>query len=88
MNSKNQVDRAVKTLVDGIKDAVDANIVAAVRSKQVDVKPEHLPTLLALVKASIDEGHIKGTRVFIRAVIDACGQPAVTSAPAAKKKTT
>lgn len=88
MNSKNQIDRATKTLVDGIKDAVDSNLVLAVRSKQIDVKPEQLSTLLALVQASIDEGYIKGSRVFTRTVIDALSASAMTAAPTTKKKTT
>lgn len=71
MNSKNQIDRAVKTMVDGIKDAVDINIVTAARSKQIDIKPEQLPTLLALIKASIEEGHLKGSRTFTRTIADA-----------------
>lgn len=70
MNNKNQTDKAVRTLVDGIKDAVDANIISAVRSKQLDVKPEQLTMLLSLVKASIEEGYLKGSRVFFRSVVD------------------
>lgn len=86
MNSKNQIDRAVKNLVDGIKDAVDINIVTAARTKQIDIKPEQLPTLLALIKASIEEGHLKGSRVFTRTIADALAAEALP-ALVTKKKT-
>ncbi len=86
MNSKNQVDRAVKTLVDGIKDAVDNNVIAAVRSKQIDVKQEHLPSLLALIKASIEEGHLKGSRVFTKTVSDAIASSVAPPLETKKKK--
>ena len=86
MNSKNQVDRAVKTLVDGIKDAVDNNVIAAVRAKQIDVKQEHLPSLLALIKASIEEGHLKGSRVFTKTVFDAIAAGIAPPLETKKKK--
>jgi len=86
MNSKNQIDRAVKNLVDGIKDAVDINIVTATRTKQIDIKPEQLPILLALIKASIEEGHLKGFRVFTRTVADAIASETMP-ALVTKKKT-
>lgn len=86
MNSKNLIDRAAKNMVDGIKDAVDANIIASVRSKQIDVKQEHLPLLVALVKSSIDEGYIRSSRVFEKTVDSALAQHVASLAPPTKKK--
>lgn len=85
MSSKNQIDRATKTLIDGIKDAVDTNLVSAVRSKQIDIKPEHLSVLLALVNASIQEGYIKGSRVFTRTVTDSIAASQAPATPTKKK---
>lgn len=84
-NPKDRVSKAAWTLVQGIKDVSCANVVAAVRSGKIDVKPEHLEKLLAMISASIDEGYHKGTRVFERAVV--VQQPAVAAGQSTKKKT-
>jgi len=88
--SKNPTDRVSKAawnMVEGIKDATGANIAAAVRSGEVNVKPADLPKLLALVNASIEEGFHRSSKVFDRVVSDVVAGAAMPplQAPAKKK---
>ena len=94
MSSKNptdQISKAAKTMTDGIKDAVNANVATAVRTKQVEVKPEHMARLLAIIEASIDEGYHKGSKVFDRVVtatVASVAMPPLAASPPTKKKST
>ena len=78
-------------MMEGIKDAVSVNIATAVRTHQVDMKPEQLAKMLAIVSASIEEGYHRSSRVFDRVVTDVVKQVAApvppVAATGAKKKT-
>ena len=74
-------------LMNAAKDAVTTNIMTAVRTSKVDVKPEQLSTLLLIVNASVEEGYQRGFRFFSHVVNTALTE-AVTDAtmPALTKK--
>jgi len=85
-NSNTRVNKAVWTLVEGIKDATAANITTAVRTGEVSIKPADMPKLLAIVAASIEEGYHKGSKVFGRVVDDVIVQAEMPSLQAPTKK--
>ncbi len=85
-NSNTRVNKAVWTLVEGIKDATSANITTAVRTGEVSIKPADMPKLLAIVAASIEEGYHKGSKVFGRVVDDVIVQAEMPSLQAPTKK--
>lgn len=87
-NPRDQIDKASFTLVEGIKDAVAANIASASQQSQLNIDKETLPRLLAVINASIEEGYHRGNRVFMRTVESALGDaalPPLSAAPAKKK---
>jgi len=83
-NPRDQINKASWTLVEGIKDAVSSNLLTATTTKRVDIKPEVLERLLAIVNASIDEGFHRGSRTFGKVVDTALSAAALP--PLAKKK--
>lgn len=85
-NSSDRVNKAAWTLVEGIKDAVSANIATAARTGEVNIRPADLPRLLAIVSASIEEGYHKGSKVFDRVVNDAVSQAAMPPLQSQTKK--
>lgn len=82
---KDTISRASWTLMEGAKDSAQANITAAVMSKQIEVKPEHVAKLLALINASIEEGYHKGFKSFNRTVEIATEATSAPPAPSKKK---
>lgn len=87
-NPRDQIDKAAFTLMEGIKDAVQANLAAASSTGQLDVKGDTLARLLTLVNASIEEGYHRGNRTFGKAVDGALATAALPplDATGAKKK--
>lgn len=73
-NPREQINRASWNLVEGIKDAVRANIAAAASRGAIDAKGDELSRLIELTTASVDEGYHKAARVFDRAVDEAMHQ--------------
>lgn len=82
-NPKEQIKRASWSLLEGIKDSVSVNVLAAARQGQIELKNEHLTVLLAVLNASIEEGFHKVQRIFSRTVDSAIDS---VEAPPAKKK--
>lgn len=87
---REQIDKASFNLVEGIKDAVSANIANVSQQAKLDINKETLPRLLALINASIEEGYHRGNRIFLRTVDSALtdgAMPALgtTAAPTKKK---
>jgi len=88
MSSKtptNRIDKATWNLVEGIKDVITANVMAASNSKQLgDVKLERL---LAILTASVEEGYHRGNKVYLKVVAEALKDASAppTQQPAKKK---
>lgn len=83
---RDQIDKASWNLMESIKDAVSANVVAA--SGQLDVKGEALNRLVSILGASVEEGYHRAHRVFSKTVEKALMEAALPplDAPPAKKK--
>lgn len=85
---RESIDKASWTMMEGIKDAVSANLAAASSRGQLDVKGETLSRLLQLVNASIEEGYHRSSRTFGKACDAALAAAALPplEAPSTKKK--
>ena len=83
---RDQIDKASWNLMEGIKDAVTANVVAA--SGQLEIKGEALNRLVALLGASVEEGYHRAHRVYAKSVDKALTEAALPAlgTPAPKKK--
>jgi len=68
MDAKDKISKNTWQLFEAAKDVVKANIVNAVKSKQVMVEAASVQTLLLLIDASLDEGFHRGHNVFTRSV--------------------
>ena len=88
MQPKDRINKLAWDLFESAKDNVQADLVTAQRSGQLKVDAAVLPTLLVLVRSSLEAGYHKGTRVFERSVVaainDATQVP--SQAPGASKK--
>ena len=67
-NPRDQINKASWTLMEGIKDALSANLTAAVSQKTVDIKPEEFAKLLTIVNASVEQGYHRAARTFDKVV--------------------
>lgn len=85
-NPREQINKASWNLVEGIKDAVSANLAAASHQAKLDVKGDVLQRLLTLVNASIEEGFHRGNRVFTKAVDKAMADASMPTLTPSKKK--
>lgn len=83
-NPKELIKRASWSLMEGIKDTVAVNVIAAARQGTIELKKEHLTVLLTVINASIEEGFHKVMRIFSRTV-DAAVDDVVASASPKKK---
>ena len=70
-NSLDVINKASWSLMGTTRDAALLNVTLACRSKQLDVKPEQVEKLLALINASIEEGYHRGLHVFSKTVENA-----------------
>jgi hypothetical protein len=68
MDAKDKISKTAWQLFEAAKDVVKANVVNAVKSKQVMVEAASVQTLLLLIDASLDEGYHRGHGVFSRSV--------------------
>lgn len=68
MQARDKVGKLTLGLLDSSKDSVEANLVAALRGGQLKVEATQVPTLLMIVKASIDEGFHKGYRSYLKSI--------------------
>jgi hypothetical protein len=83
-NPRDVINKAAWTLLESSRDSAAVNITMALRQGKLEVKPEHVPVLMSLINASIEEGYHKGFRVFTRTVDAAL--PASEPPKPAKKK--
>jgi hypothetical protein len=84
MQPREKINKSTWTLVEGVKDSVTTNITTAMRTGQLKIEAAQVPTLLALLAASIDEGYHKGNRTFMKTVDVALAEAALPDL--AKKK--
>jgi hypothetical protein len=67
-NPNDKINKASWTLMEGIKDAVTANLMTAFSQKTIDIKPEEFAKLLTIINASVEEGYHRASRVFDKTV--------------------
>jgi len=77
-NPRDMLSKASWTLMEGMKDAVSTNVTQALRASQLDIKPEEVTKLMAIINASLEEGYHRGFRSYCKVV-----DQAVVAAPAA-----
>lgn len=70
-NPRDLISKASWTLMEGIKDAVAANIRQAATTAQLAIKGPDMEKLLMLAAASVEEGYHRGARVFNRTIDNA-----------------
>ena len=75
-NPRDMLSKASWTLMEGMKDAVSANVTQALRTSQLNVDAKEVPKLMALISASLEEGYHRGFRSFDKTI-----QAAVAAAP-------
>ena len=67
-NPRDQVAKAAWNLFEGVKDTVQANLLAASSNGQLDIKGDTLARLMLVVNASIEEGYHRGNKAFGKAI--------------------
>lgn len=72
---RDQIDKASWNLMESIKDAVTANVVAA--APGLDVKGDALQKLLTIAGASVEEGFHRAHRTFSKTVEKALTEAAM-----------
>jgi hypothetical protein len=70
---RNQIDKAAWSLVEGVRDVVSVNVTIAART-DLKIEPDTLAKLMMIMKASIEEGYNRGSRVFSKTVEEALGK--------------
>lgn len=72
-NPRDTINKAAYLMIETAKDAAQANVLQAVRATppQIEIKPEQLPTLLAIIVSSVEEGYHRANRSFCRTVDEA-----------------
>ncbi len=91
MQPREKISKSTWMVIEGVKSSVSTNITNAVRSGHLKIEQAHLPLLLTLLGASIDEGYHRAHRTLMKtvdvalneAIID--GEP-IPGFPAAPKK--
>ena len=68
MQPREKISKSSWMVIEGVKDSVSTNITTALRSGQIKVEAAQVPTLLALIAASIDEGYHKSHKTFMKTV--------------------
>lgn len=97
MQPRDKISKSSWTLLEGIKDAVAANVTNAVRTGQLKIEAAQIEKLLTIIAASADEGYHRGHRTFMKvsdtalteAARDAsleAEMPSLGKSPGSKKK--
>lgn len=89
-NPREMLSKASWTLMEGMKDAVSANVTQALRTSQLSVDAKEVPKLMAIIAASVEEGYHRGFRSFdktIAAAIAAAPEAIAREQAHAKKNT-
>ena len=68
MNITDKINKAAWNLVESIRDTTTRSVVTLVTSKQIEIKPEDMQKLIAVISTTIEAGYQNGTRVFERTV--------------------
>jgi len=85
MNLRDKISKASRNHFSVAKDVVLKNVAVAAESGNLKIDSDVLPSLLALVNNSLDEGYHKGHRVFDREVNEFLSK-SVEMVPVTKKK--
>jgi uncharacterized protein YehS (DUF1456 family) len=68
MSVHDKAGKSVWNLIEGVKDVVNTNMMAAIRSGQLKIEANQVQVLLTLLAASIDEGYHRGYKTMLKSV--------------------
>lgn len=74
MKPRDKINKSTWTLHSNVKDTVERNISNACRSGQLKIEAKQLPTLLALISSSADEGYHRAQSSFMRTFDEAAAE--------------
>lgn len=66
MQAGDKIGKSSWILLEGIKDSVTSNVYTAVKSGQLKIEANVLPTLLLILNSSMEEGYHKGFKTFMK----------------------
>lgn len=76
-----EVLKSIHTVVDGIKDTVEADLVSLCSSGKIKIEKEDLPEIVRVIHMSIDNGYQKSCTISAKSIIKVIEASLVTSQP-------
>lgn len=88
MQAKDKINKYALSLLEGAIDNLQSDLVSAVNGGVLKIDKSSLPSLLTLVKSSLESGYHRGNKVFERSVQGALDEHLAANVvtTAAKKK--
>lgn len=71
MQLQDKIGKSSWMFQESIKDSVVTNVMTAIKTGQIKVEPNQLPTILAVLNSSTEAGYHKAFTVFMRQVTQA-----------------
>lgn len=68
MKKSEKICRDARVLTESARDTTIANVVTAVKSKTLKIDQSQLPILLQIIEMSINDGHTRASKAFLRSV--------------------